>query len=166
MSKPIAKYTLLVVCCVMWFTVGYGRVIVGVHSWCQVCLGYILGVWTILVLHFLIREHYYKHINDLLTCRAKNFKFYLGVALGIHLVLVLTAYITFFILDNYYVEIKEEWVENLIYHGCEDKLEKLSFQTKSLSDLMMVNASFGIYYGLLFQSKFFNGMTKYKEAEK
>lgn len=30
----------------------------------------------------------------------------------------------------------------------------------------MVNASFGIYYGLLFQSKFFNGMTKYKEAEK
>jgi hypothetical protein len=149
MSKPIAKYGVLVTACVMWFTVGYGRVIVGVHSWCQVCLGYILGVWTILVLHFLIRKHYYRHIEDLLYCRAKNFKKYLGFALGLHIVLCATAFITFFILDNYYVEIKDEWVENLIYHGCEDKLKNLSFQTKSLSDLMMVNASFGIYYGIL-----------------
>ena len=34
MKKPIVKYTILVIGCVMWFTVGYGRVIVGVHSWC------------------------------------------------------------------------------------------------------------------------------------
>ena len=38
-------------------TIGYSRVILGVHSWNQVVFGWSLGVWIAFTFHFCIKDH-------------------------------------------------------------------------------------------------------------
>lgn len=46
------------------FSIPYTRLLMGVHSLNQVIFGLSLGVWSGLFLHFIVRDHFLKHIEN------------------------------------------------------------------------------------------------------
>ena len=55
-SQPLLKLLFFVIAIVYGLSVGYSRMFLGVHSLDQVIMGYLLGVWYTLTLHFCVRE--------------------------------------------------------------------------------------------------------------
>lgn len=129
-------------------SVGYVRVMLGVHTVCQVVLGWVIGLWTAFIVHFLVRPRFKLHMKDLLACKATNYKIYL-VAITISFVIFnATSLILYAVLDSHYIKIETEWLEQITAKGCGDKIDG-GFQILSLVELGRVNAFFGAYYGIL-----------------
>ena len=55
---------MVLVFCVFW-SIGnpYSRYIMGVHSLDQIVYGMSMGIWTALVMHFLVRDNLIQHIE-------------------------------------------------------------------------------------------------------
>ena len=39
-----------------WFTIGYSRIFLGVHSWNQTCFGWQFGIWIALTYYFCYKD--------------------------------------------------------------------------------------------------------------
>mmetsp|Transcript_23036 Transcript_23036/g.30626 ORF Transcript_23036/g.30626 Transcript_23036/m.30626 type:complete len:216 (+) Transcript_23036:217-864(+) len=65
--------------------VGYSRIILGAHAWNQLALGWQLGVWLALTLHFIFRESILRNVKGLLEVRDTNYRRVLSLWLVIML---------------------------------------------------------------------------------
>ena len=50
-------------------SIGYSRVVLGAHSWNQLALGWQLGVWLALTMHFIFRNSLLENVQQLLENR-------------------------------------------------------------------------------------------------
>ena len=66
--KPwYCRFFLLTVAILFGVSVGYSRVILGVHSWNQVVFGLTLGIWIAFTLHFCVKDSIVENVWDLVN---------------------------------------------------------------------------------------------------
>ena len=81
----------------IWLMIGYSRVLLGMHGWDQVLFGWMLGWWNACVCHFIIRQPFTSHIDELTNKENAqiSYKKCLIVALGIHAVVLAFSFILY-----------------------------------------------------------------------
>jgi len=62
----------IVIAIIYAWTMGYSRVVVGVHSWNQIIYGWLLGVWVSLALHFAVWPWLKTHATSLTQNKQKR----------------------------------------------------------------------------------------------
>ena len=64
-SKKVYNFCLFL--CIFWaVSIPYSRFILGVHSLDQIVFGVSIGIWAGFTLHFLVRDHFIKHVESLI----------------------------------------------------------------------------------------------------
>ena len=61
-SGIYTKVVLLILGLCGGILVGYIRVLLGVHTICQVLLGWVIGLWYAFIMHYLVKTRFSAHI--------------------------------------------------------------------------------------------------------
>jgi hypothetical protein len=122
-SNLCLKIFLLLVGIFLGLSVGYVRIVLGVHSLCQVGLGWVLGLWYVFILHYLVKPRFTEHVKELLECKAEFYVAYLITIIISFIVFNATSMILYKVLDSYYIEIETLWLEQITAKGCGAKIE-------------------------------------------
>ena len=92
-------------------SIGYSRLLLGVHSLDQVIYGWLLGVWFACTFHFIMRDYLFKHFNDLIGCRIEESWKYVCGMFAAWVTLEILAIIQYNI-DKMFI-IPTEWIANI-----------------------------------------------------
>ena len=98
------RLALLIAALTFGVTIGYSRVVLGVHSWNQLLFGWQLGAWMALTLHYCCRDKLHENVQQLFYDRDTDF-----VSLAFKW-LSLLAIVLVVQIVNYVV--KEPWIVN------------------------------------------------------
>lgn len=91
-----------------------------------------------------------QHIQDTLESKTNSYLTPALTMLAIFTLINTVSFVLFAVMDNYFVLIKDEWLEQIEKKGCGDKISG-GFHYLSLKELGQINAFLGGYLGLLFQ---------------
>ena len=148
---------------------GLSRVTVGVHSFNQVIMGWLLGIWMALFCTFFCRSTIKNHVKALLTGENKKpISHYAKILLLIFLVMLTTfaSLFTFVSADIHQMRISDQLVQN-IKQVCQDRFSpEESFHVVGLKDVAFSMMFFGACAGFLLQIYFFQGQRGIMRSQK
>jgi hypothetical protein len=131
--------------------VGFSRLYNGDHSMDQILYGWLLGLWSAISLHLLVRDHLISHIKSLLY-RTQQYTngdlstFYLISSL-IFLATLAMLCVTFYVIDSDF-SIPIDWRQRLI-NKCSASVTFFSFTNASLIEGGSAAILFGGYLGIV-----------------
>ena len=93
-------------------SIGYSRVILGVHSWNQVLFGWSLGIWIAFTLHFCVKDGIVENAWNLLHGEETRFSSMVMRCLALMLFSVAIQIGDYALMDSVIV-IESRWKENI-----------------------------------------------------
>ena len=103
-------------------SIGYSRVILGVHSWNQVLFGWSLGVWLAFTLHFCVKDAIVENAWNLLHGEEVRFGSMVKKCLALMFLAFAIQILDFYILDSIIV-IEAHWKQNIAEKCGQDSLK-------------------------------------------
>ena len=132
-------------------TIGFSRVIMGVHSWNQLLYGWQLGLWLALTLHHVFKKIIMDSLQKLFKGEETNYKG-LTIKIGSIFLIALILEIVNFIVENNHIENEPLWIENIQAKCSHEDLDH-AFQMKSMIDNGAIGLGFGAFLGVIYHAQ-------------
>ena len=116
------RLLLLLVAIVFGLTIGYSRILLGVHSWNQVVFGWSLGIWIAFTLHFCVKEQIVENAWNLLSGEETRFATMTIRCLVLLSGIMFVSIFDFWIIDSMIVS-EKSWTDNITEKCGEQKSE-------------------------------------------
>ena len=129
-------------------TIGFSRVVLGVHSWNQVFFGWSLGIWIAFTLHFCVKDQIVENAWKLLQGEDTRHFEMMVRCVALMIITYSICIFDYWLMDSLIVN-DEVWWEN-IHAKCPDKVRSHAFQADSIRKSGVVAIAFGSYLGLVF----------------
>ena len=155
-SRKIITFCLVIL---FSFSIGYSRLILGVHSLDQIIYGLSLGVWIAFTMQYCVRPDLDPHIKQLVSNKIKQFK-ELFLANFIIVTLIIGGQMFDYAIMSGRVMIDDIWITNM-ESKCGPVNFNKSFANNILAGCGTAAIACGGYFGLLIQAKFYKGITQY-----
>ena len=127
-------------------TIGYSRLFLGVHSLNQILFGGLIGLWSALTLHYIVKDQLIAHLNDIMSTPSditgKTYTNFLALMAAMYAI-CLTAYYTLTFTND------PAWSVRIEAKCGAEELEE-AFEVKSLTDFGEQAIGFGAYLGYLY----------------
>lgn len=107
------KAILLALAILFPISIGFSRLILGVHSLDQICYGLLLGVWIAMSMQYCVRPYLDTHITVLIKAKPTNFKYNLIVG-GIVFSVIIGGQVLNYYLMSTRIVIDSNWVDNMV----------------------------------------------------
>ena len=148
------------------FTMGFSRIVLGVHTWNQVIYGWLLGIWLAFLFTFGVRRRLKKHVSTKLSKlsdkRKMNREQRRCKNLAVTFMLAIVLYGIYIVVFQY----KKRDIQSIasaqalsnIYSQCDESFDiNESFQVAVLKEFSYSVGFFGAELGFIFQLKYFDG---------
>lgn len=113
-SNGLIKAFLFLVVVIFALSIGFSRLLLGVHSLYQIVFGYALGLWVTFTMHFCVKDDLFAHLETLMNQAkpsATQYKKYAYITFCTFLFVNGLSIIDYTIFTLGFVEIRNDWLK-------------------------------------------------------